>query len=636
MQTPPQAIHSDHHRFIPPTGSSNGSQPDSRPYRLHSHRPSTTSRFSFGPGNSSPHDLVADLSGARLQVIAHEAMEEQERSMRGDEGMSLDEHTPARGMAVGMEGLPIRNGSPRRGYNGLNRDQAVLLNLAAEQGNQGLLSVSPKLLGPFSPSASSSSYFPFPSGSPKNGSPSGMSVAGRNEPRLGGFGRNLKRPRYSDISSGMSSTGTGDSPLPPNVHSNNNNNNPKLGTGVGMLTGRLRERKGSGERNSERGTDLLRLATGRNMRPGLNGRTGSIPTPEQVESSPSNSAGPSFLPPSTPTSTPVRRPHVSTPTTDSTSFPDAHSHARLNVDELFGEPHDMLGMDDDEYDEREEEEEWVDPSWEMIARMRTWRHDAIHQHLYETAGFWGDKIFTWTGGSGGRPRPLFFAYMLADFRIDPTGIDGGRAMTGEPNDAFWLAQAHFLMGHYLRAEKILTGPLPPSRMPRLGGEQRDVEGEEPGGARGSGKQREGMRDFSMIGPRPGGVAEEDEEDEEEDDGEGPEDQTWIGDLMRNTKGGLWGALNSVGRQGQARRMTFGPKSGGEALTEWSMPCKYLAALCMVSRLAYGLRCMRGKEISEALIMSTWQVHQERFTDALKLIGESNPFSATGKFRLPIF
>ena len=54
------------------------------------------------------------------------------------------------------------------------------------------------------------------------------------------------------------------------------------------------------------------------------------------------------------------------------------------------------GLVDDEEGE-EEDQEPVDPSWEMIARMRTWRHDAIHQHLYETAGFWGDKIFTWTG-----------------------------------------------------------------------------------------------------------------------------------------------------------------------------------------------------------------------------------------------
>lgn len=89
----------------------------------------------------------------------------------------------------------------------------------------------------------------------------------------------------------------------------------------------------------------------------------------------------------------------------------------------------------------------------------------------------------------------------------------------------------------------------------------------------------------MIGsfPRGAGIPEDDEDvDEEEDEGQ-DEDQTWIGDLMKNTKGGLWGALNSLGRAGQARRTGFGQRGAGEALTEWSMPCKYLAALCMVSR-----------------------------------------------------
>ncbi|KAF8339828.1 uncharacterized protein EI90DRAFT_3037909 [Cantharellus anzutake] len=45
------------------------------------------------------------------------------------------------------------------------------------------------------------------------------------------------------------------------------------------------------------------------------------------------------------------------------------------------------------------------------------------QHLYQTAIFWGDKVFSWTS---------------------------------DPNDAFWLAQAHFLCHQYQRAEAILT------------------------------------------------------------------------------------------------------------------------------------------------------------------------------------
>jgi anaphase-promoting complex subunit 6 len=42
---------------------------------------------------------------------------------------------------------------------------------------------------------------------------------------------------------------------------------------------------------------------------------------------------------------------------------------------------------DDEYDSYE---------WGMVDRMRLWRHDALMQHLYETAAFWGDKILSWT------------------------------------------------------------------------------------------------------------------------------------------------------------------------------------------------------------------------------------------------
>lgn len=34
--------------------------------------------------------------------------------------------------------------------------------------------------------------------------------------------------------------------------------------------------------------------------------------------------------------------------------------------------------------------------WGIVDRMRLWRHDALMQHLYETAAFWGDKILSWT------------------------------------------------------------------------------------------------------------------------------------------------------------------------------------------------------------------------------------------------
>lgn len=45
------------------------------------------------------------------------------------------------------------------------------------------------------------------------------------------------------------------------------------------------------------------------------------------------------------------------------------------------------GIDDDE------------PEWGMIDRMRLWRHDALMQHLFDSAAFWGDKILSWTSES---------------------------------------------------------------------------------------------------------------------------------------------------------------------------------------------------------------------------------------------
>ncbi|KAI6035689.1 cell division control protein 16 [Pisolithus marmoratus] len=68
-----------------------------------------------------------------------------------------------------------------------------------------------------------------------------------------------------------------------------------------------------------------------------------------------------------------------------------------------------------------------DGEWGMVDRMRLWRHDALMQHLYETASFWGDKILSWTS---------------------------------DPNDAFWLAQTYFMIHQYSRAERLLTRPFP--------------------------------------------------------------------------------------------------------------------------------------------------------------------------------
>ncbi|BGP14743.1 hypothetical protein JCM10213_004317 [Rhodosporidiobolus nylandii] len=71
--------------------------------------------------------------------------------------------------------------------------------------------------------------------------------------------------------------------------------------------------------------------------------------------------------------------------------------------------------------------------WTMVDRMRCWRNDAMTQHLYESARFWGGKVL---------------------------------GMTGNPDDAFWLAQTHFLTHQYSHALRILSSPRPsPSSAP---------------------------------------------------------------------------------------------------------------------------------------------------------------------------
>ena len=64
------------------------------------------------------------------------------------------------------------------------------------------------------------------------------------------------------------------------------------------------------------------------------------------------------------------------------------SGGALGISVQEGETEDF---EDDEEEEGEEEEDWG-----IVDRMRLWRHDAMTQHLYETAIFWGDKILTWT------------------------------------------------------------------------------------------------------------------------------------------------------------------------------------------------------------------------------------------------
>ncbi|ORX38717.1 hypothetical protein BD324DRAFT_622052 [Kockovaella imperatae] len=184
-------------------------------------------------------------------------------------------------------------------------------------------------------------------------------------------------------------------------------------------------------------------------------------------------------------------------------------------------------MDEEQEEEEEgggeEDEEDEGKTWDMVDSMRLWRHDAIMQHLYDTAAFWGDKILSWTA---------------------------------DPNDAFWLAQTHFLTGHYLRAERILTEPLPP---PSRGGLPR----------------KDSLKENGIHGMSKGKSRMEETEDA--------------------MNGHLYSPRSDLDGEGTLK--------GRPKLIDESLACRYLAAQCLVQ--------------------------QEKYQEALELLGESNPFRENG-------
>ena len=105
------------------------------------------------------------------------------------------------------------------------------------------------------------------------------------------------------------------------------------------------------------------------------------------------------------------------------------------------------------------EEGSTEISWTLMDRMRIWRNDALNQHMYTTAIFWGSKVFT---------------------------------KTREPNDGFWLAQSYFAAGMYSRAERVLTNqwPIMSDTPETLANDRRALKG----------KQREALDDAAINGP----------------------------------------------------------------------------------------------------------------------------------------
>ena len=85
------------------------------------------------------------------------------------------------------------------------------------------------------------------------------------------------------------------------------------------------------------------------------------------------------------------------PSSPRQSSPRRHTRVKPSTSR---QPHPLATDTTDVFQDSDDELEREDNQpWGMIDRMRLWRHDAMMQHLYETAAFWGDKVLSWTSKS---------------------------------------------------------------------------------------------------------------------------------------------------------------------------------------------------------------------------------------------
>lgn len=73
--------------------------------------------------------------------------------------------------------------------------------------------------------------------------------------------------------------------------------------------------------------------------------------------------------------------------------PRRHKKGKSSLGRTHPLANDTTDVFQDSEDDADDESEY---EWGMVDRMRLWRHDALMQHLYDTAAFWGDKILSWT------------------------------------------------------------------------------------------------------------------------------------------------------------------------------------------------------------------------------------------------
>ncbi|CED84346.1 Anaphase-promoting complex (APC), Cdc16 subunit [Phaffia rhodozyma] len=244
--------------------------------------------------------------------------------------------------------------------------------------------------------------------------------------------------------------------------------------------------------------------------------------PSSLSVSSSNNSNFQLAPPSPYT----MRSATGTPGLSRLRFGSTHNLA-AQVDETRTE--DEFSEDDVTRNTEGDEEDGEEDGLKGMDSMRSWRHDAMMQHLYEAAAFWGDKIFS---------------------------------LTGDKNDAFWLAQIHFLTSRYARAVRILIQPL-----------EKPVRLREK--STGMSPSRKGKERASM----------EDEEAErlEED--------------LKKGRGDPNGSLGGLFEEGWIEGDRLG--RGGRRIVDVSLACRHLAAQCL-TRMGH-------------------------LDEALEMLGSTNPF-----------
>lgn len=143
---------------------------------------------------------------------------------------------------------------------------------------------------------------------------------------------------------------------------------------------------------------------------------------------------------------------------------------------------------------------------------------------------------------------------------------------GDKNDAFWLAQIHFLTAHYSRALRILLSPLRPGRPPRAFAPLSPGAGGPNGWGKGKSRAMAAAAD------------DDDDGDESGSDGEGE----WGGPARAGE--GAWAHGLSGGQTDWA---TGAGEPGARRMVDISLACRYLAGQCQVRRAASTLSLLLG-------------------------------------------